>query len=525
MSAVLLRTLQLSLVGLTLLAAAPGWAQPEDPPGPDPLRVSLTTGFSVRGADSTDESGVSLSYGGVTPPPSVRLSAAWFFFKYFGLVADGAGEWFSVGPRVKAQRDLIGFVPLAYTWSGSVGAATRLTPWSFLSLEFHLGWETWGETQVTQNDEGQLTGSPAFHQGPYGTLALGVHPKIPLSFLGWWRWAPGAVHQLDAVAGPAPWSNHMAFGLEVAAGRLRLSDLRGSFVLAYEMNLRRSTLPRPRTYEHNEMVHNISLGVRLALAGPPVDEAPPPDTRPGSLTGTVVSDDGTPVWKAKVKVNGGPVLETDDKGQFSLAQVPAGTAMVEASAEGFKPSSAEVAIPGGEAASVQLALKRPTGPGKLKGKVLLADPDRPAAGAEVAVEGGPKVTAGDDGSYALAGVGPGPVALKFSATGYLPAEEVVQVPAEAEVTFDVKLSNKRPNAVLRGKVSAKAGVLVSATVTVKQKKLTVNVGADGSFSIELPGGRYDIVVEAPGFRTQTRTIDVGYGDQTIYHFELRPASR
>lgn len=524
MPAVSSRTLQLSLVALALLAAAPGWAQPEDPPGPDPLRLSLTTGFSLRSGDHRDEGGVTLSYEGVTPPPSVRLSAAWFFFKYFGVVADGAGEWFSVGPRDQAQRDLIDFVPVAYTWNGSVGAATRFNPWSFLSFEIHLGWELWGETQVTQNDEGKLVGQPAFHQGPYGTLALGIHPRLPVSFLGWWRWAPGAVHQLDLVDGQ-PWSRHMAFGAEVSAGRLRISDLRVGFVLQYEMNLRSSSLPGIGSYRYGESAHNISLGVRVAMAGPPVDEPPPPSTQPGSLAGTVVSDDGTPVWKAKVKVNGGAALETDDKGQFSLAQVPAGAATVEATAEGFKPSSAEVTIPGGEAASVQLVLKRPTGPGKLKGKVLLADPDRPAAGAEVAVEGGPKVTAGDDGSYALPSVGPGPVALKFSATGYVPTEEVVQVPAEAEVTFDVKLSNKRPNAVLRGKVSAKTGVLISATVTVKQKKLSVNVSADGTFSIELPGGRYDIVVEAPGFRTQTRTIDVGYGDQTIYHFELRPVSR
>jgi hypothetical protein len=157
--------------------------------------------------------------------------------------------------------------------------------------------------------------------------------------------------------------------------------------------------------------------------------------------------------------------------------------------------------------------------------VTLADPVRPAAGAEVAVEGGAKVVAGEDGSYLLSGVGPGPLALKFSVVGYVPAEEMVQVPAEGVATLDVTLSNKRPNAVLRGKISIKDGALVSATVKVKQKNLTVNVGADGRFSIELPGGRYDIVVEAPGFRTQTRTIDVGYGDQTIYHFELRPASR
>jgi Carboxypeptidase regulatory-like domain len=107
----------------------------------------------------------------------------------------------------------------------------------------------------------------------------------------------------------------------------------------------------------------------------------------------------------------------------------------------------------------------------------------------------------------------------------VPTELMVSVPVEDVAVIDIKLSTKRPNAVLRGKVSVKEGTLVSATVKVKQKNLTVNVGADGTFRIELPGGRYEVVVEAPGYRTQTRTIDVGYGDQTIFHFELRPNAR
>lgn len=514
-----------------MLAGLPALAEPVDPPGPDPLRVSLTTGFSVRTAHfRVSDNAAELPYGGPTPPPSARLGAAWFFLKYFGVVADASGEWFSVGPRDEAQEAKLGNVPYAYTWSGSAGVAGRIAPVSVLSLELHLGWAARGETQVKQGPDGRLIDDPVFHQGPYGTFAVGIHPNFPIGFLAWARAAPFSAHQAALMQGSTALpegtvTSWYAFGAEVTAGRMKLSLLRASLVLQYEANLRRSV--QPGGYRFTETAHNISLGVRVSMPGPPVDEGPPVETlnTPGSLAGTVTAEDGSPIWKAKVVVNGGAALETDAQGQFSVPSLAAGEAKVEVTAEGFKPGTQTVAVASGEAATVKLTLTRPTGPGKVKGKVTLTDPDRPAAGAEVWVEGGPKVTAGDDGSYLLEGVGPGPIALKAGTTGYVPSEQMVSVPAEDVANVDIKLSNKRPSAVLRGKVSVKEGSLVSATVKVKQKNLTVNVGADGSFRIELPGGRYDIVVEAPGYRTQTRTIDVGYGDQTIFHFELRPIAR
>jgi hypothetical protein len=511
-------------VAAALIAALPAWAEGQDPPGPDPLRVSLTTGFSHRNATYSESGQQDLSYSGLTPPPYVRLSAAWLFLKYVGVGVDGFGEFFSVKPRAGPDTPL-GSVKYAYTWSGSLGVVGRLAPAAFISLELQAGWAFRGETQVKQDDDGRLTDNPVAHQGPYGTFAVGVHPyQFPVAFLAWFRASPpvGVGNVGESFRDATSW--WLSAGAEADIGRLKLSTMRISLALQYEFNLRRSTSASNGWIDR---VHNIGLGVRVAMAGPPVytEEQQPTKSEPSSLSGRVTDEAGAPIWKAKVKVNGGAPLETDAQGQFKVADITSGDVSVEATAEGFRPTTITVPVAAGEQATVKVAMKRPTGPGKLKGKVFFTDPERPAAGAEIALEGGRTVTTAEDGSYVLNNVGPGPVAIKVSATGYVAAEEMVQVPAEAETTLDVKLSNKKPNALLRGRITVKEGALISATVTVKQKKVTVQVGADGRFNIELPGGRYDIVVEAPGYQTQTRTIDVGYGDQTIYHFELRSKAR
>ena len=78
-------------------------------------------------------------------------------------------------------------------------------------------------------------------------------------------------------------------------------------------------------------------------------------------------------------------------------------------------------------------------------------------------------------------------------------------------------------ATLRGLIRAKSGEMVKATVRVVELKLKLEVKADGRFSAEVPSGKYTLVIEARGFVTQTKTVEVSGGDQAIFHAELEPA--
>jgi hypothetical protein len=51
-------------------------------------------------------------------------------------------------------------------------------------------------------------------------------------------------------------------------------------------------------------------------------------------------------------------------------------------------------------------------------------------------------------------------------------------------------------------------------------KLKLEVKADGRFSAEVPSGKYTLIIQSPGFVTQTHVVEVSGGDQAIFHAEL-----
>lgn len=61
---------------------------------------------------------------------------------------------------------------------------------------------------------------------------------------------------------------------------------------------------------------------------------------------------------------------------------------------------------------------------------------------------------------------------------------------------------------------------MKATVRVVELKLKLPVKPDGRFSADVPSGKYTLIIEARGYLTQTKTVEVSGGDQAIFHAEL-----
>jgi hypothetical protein len=146
--------------------------------------------------------------------------------------------------------------------------------------------------------------------------------------------------------------------------------------------------------------------------------------------------------------------------------------------------------------------------------------------AEVAVEVAGQATAGrsaGDGRFVLEGLKPGTVKLRFTKEGWEPAEEVVSVPAQGEVSLEVELREKGPPAPASviGLVRAESGAPIAARVQVLEPRLEVRADGKGRFRVELPAGRYTIVIEAPGFVPQRKVVQAGAGEQSIYNIDLQ----
>ena len=479
--------------------------------GEERIHISILSGPSIRSSRAETGQPPRVNYDGAVPP-GVQLSITTWFLDWFGLSGDASGEWFSVqdapGSPNRAQ---------VAAYRGQLALAGRFMPILGLSLEARLGYAL-GLLPTVQYDAGAVVNAPMLHHGPMLAAAVGLDRGWPISArlratvapLGWGNSQPSG----DAAVG---WYQ---VGAEVGVGRLAALGAVWSAVVDYELGIAAASNART-SYSLEQMSHRFGIGIRARVFPAGARGPRAAATLTGALLGSVTTPEGQPIPDAQVQVED-KVLATDAQGKFKLEGLAPRSWNVSATAADFKPASAAVEVKGGAEATVQLVLPRPNGPGVISGSVRFKEPDGPAADAEVRIPGLPPVRTAADGTYRLERAGPGGVAVTVTYPGYLPVEEAVQVPPEGNATLDVMLANKRPMAKLRGRVTA-TDPSFKATVTVVEAKQKIAVSGDGRFALELPGGSYKVVVEAPGYLSQSRTVNLADGDQTIYYFELRPS--
>ncbi len=335
-----------------------------------------------------------------------------------------------------------------------------------------------------------------------------------------WSWGTWGIpldsfHQLEAGA-------HLAFG-GVTVGSFFLAA-----VLGYEFERAEGAGPDSRSFQQTS--HHVSLGLRGILTGERQSSSGRP-ARPGSLRGRVfAAGSHTPLAGARVRVGDAKPVVSDERGAFSVADLAPGMVTIQIEHRGFQAAAVSAEVSSQSEASVEVGLKRQgPAPGRLRGKLSVAvgkgEPRRPAAGIALLVGGVPAATSSEDGSFLIAALGPGPVALSVRAPGFEPLEEMVAIPSEAEATVDLLL---RPTgaiqlALLKGTVRSALGMPLKARLRVPEANVsTLLTNADGSFSLNIPGGRYTVIIEASGYLEQTRTVEVAGGDQAIFNVDMSP---
>ncbi|MEU5060209.1 MULTISPECIES: S8 family serine peptidase [unclassified Streptomyces] len=131
--------------------------------------------------------------------------------------------------------------------------------------------------------------------------------------------------------------------------------------------------------------------------------------------------------------------------------------------------------------------------GAIGGKISSGDAG--LAGATVALDGPMKstLTTGADGSYALPKVLVGDYKVTVSKFGYRTTESTVTITENGTATKDFTLE-KAADATLTGTVKTEAGVEARATVVVQGTPVKTVSAADGTYSVTLPVGTYNIAV-------------------------------
>jgi hypothetical protein len=488
-------------------------------------RALFTLGVVSRNANQTTSTNDGFS---VAPTPvglTQAFSGAWFFRSWFGVGADVRSEPFRYFPtRVGEARpsdETIAATTLAYrSVSGSLQGLVRWQPTLLFGLELQLGWAAGTRPLIVLGTPNRVEG--LFTTGPVGGLAVNLDLTRHV-----WLQLFGRVELITATREVAPYGQlagvGYTLGLQSRLASFSVGPVELGVGLFAEVNQSGLSGPQPAPDEVSRPRVDTTL-IRLGAGAVATLRRPAPEVvvEPGVMTrglkGRVVKSDRSPVTGATVTV--GRVSRTSDAtGAFEVAGLAAGSYPVKASAPGLRAASVDVVV-GDGVTETELVLQVPTGPGRVVGFVR-AGPDKALAGAKV-VSGAQTVLTAATGAYTLAAVGPGAVKVRVTLEGYAPADEVVQVPPEADASLDVTLEPvaQRTKAKIRGVISSAAGPVAKAIVRIVELKLKQAVKADGRFEADVPGGKYTVIIEAPRHVTQTKTVEVADGDQAIFQIEL-----
>ena len=139
------------------------------------------------------------------------------------------------------------------------------------------------------------------------------------------------------------------------------------------------------------------------------------------------------------------------------------------------------------------------------------------------------------GQFALRDVPPGPAMVVVSAPGFDESRTPVRLVGGTPLNVEVRLHRTLPSGQIRGTVHSFDGRVVTATVRVTASQndgMSGTAGTSsaaelrsqaGSFQVDVPPGRYQVVIEAPGHAAQTRTVLVERNGVTVLNVDLRPA--
>lgn len=271
----------------------------------------------------------------------------------------------------------------------------------------------------------------------------------------------------------------------------------------------------------SQSIIRTGLALDIQWKTPPSEEA-----RLAVLTISVRDEDG-PVAGATVALEGEstrPEVQTQADGTARIDALAAGEWFASARFVGHETGEVRLTVNPGDDRAITIALnKEKPKRGALAIKVISAEGAVPVLSQIQINEKSSSTSA--EGALTLENLAVGPLPVKATAAGFQPAEEVASIVAGRTSTLTLTLvpEKKQLPATLRGQArSARDGSPVVARLEFRELKRTVRADEKGVFTVEIPGGEYTIRIVAEGFLTQSKTITVRAGDQTIFNVDLTP---
>ncbi len=125
--------------------------------------------------------------------------------------------------------------------------------------------------------------------------------------------------------------------------------------------------------------------------------------------------------------------------------------------------------------------------------------------------------------YVLTGIRASGLSLRVSAERLGTFSRSVTLEPGKTLVVDVRLAPADKTGQIRGLIRSFDGKGLSASVRIEPLGVALQTDAGGVFSVDVPPGRYAVVVVAPGHGAQTRSVEVGPDGVVILNADLRRA--
>jgi hypothetical protein len=480
--------------------------------------------------------GPGLTYSGATPNDLALWAAV------YGL----GREW--LGAQLQLQREAFSFSREAtQVTSGSllraslgVVARRRLGPvWGELSAGY-------GFAQLPMFSD-STNPDPVFQRGGRHAALLGARVRFPIvrRVQGEVRAEfPLAFAAQDAAGGGASASGFAA-GASLLVPVKRVGRWEAVAVMDYQFV--KDGLTADSGARSNQTLQRV--GAALQLSWLDADAASglqdlPPEARPGALVVQVLdAESGTPLANAQVvlvmeaapqapqgtdtKGQGLAPRVTDAKGQVLVSELPPGAVVAQVTAEGYEPAEGRAVIVPEGRATLEVRARKPA-PTVGSVRVVVTNKGSNAPMPDVRVVIGDKELRTDAaGQVRLENLPPGPLLVKVSAEGFQAVEEAAIIVAgeEAALPVALQLARRVGYAIVSGTVRSTQGTPLVATLVIPSAKVRTRTGTEGTFSLKLKPGTHRIIISAKGHLTQTKSVTVKDGEQTIFNVDLFPRAR
>jgi len=243
---------------------------------------------------------------------------------------------------------------------------------------------------------------------------------------------------------------------------------------------------------------------------------------PGTVTGTVVNSTGAGVSGATVNADG-VTVSTSSTGAYILANLPAGSATITASATGFANGSQTVTVVAGSTVNAP-PITLGSSAGSVSGTVKSSS-GAAIAGASVGFGGG-STTTSSTGTYSLTGVPAGTIQLVASASGFQSATQNVTITGGANSTANFTLTAATGGGIVTGKITnASTGAALSGA-TVSWSGGSTTSSSTGVYTLSnVTAGTQKITAAKTGYLPRTLSVGVTAGATATLNIPIATAGK